>query len=317
MGLSPSGAYAAGNVLQAVGIPPMPVEDAFLWHNGTMTQIPGSGWDSAASVGSGYNSPYAVNDNGTVVGKYNGSAFYYNPGNSAPTAIPGLPSGSAAYGITNQGLVVGDWDGTSTNSFTYNIATNTLTEITGAAAWGVSQDGTKMAGLDSNPTGCYIHNGTVTELSDFVVCQGIDSSGKYIVGWGTDWTSSFSLLYNTTTSVTTTIRSTDINTSADWPGNVNSTGVVVGPAAGSSGNQAYLYDGTLHDISSLTLSGAPVGISWDSCAGITDSGKILVYGHVGDNYRSYLLSPVPEPLTLLLAATGLLGLMAYAWRKRK
>ena len=25
----------------------------------------------------------------------------------------------------------------------------------------------------------------------------------------------------------------------------------------------------------------------------------------------------PEPSTLLLAATGLLGLLAYAWRKRK
>ena len=253
-----------------------------------MTQIPGSGWDSAASVGSGYNSPYAVNNNGTVVGKYNGSAFYYNPGDAAPTAISGLPSGSAAYGITNQGLVVGDWDGTSTNSFTYNIANHTLTEITGAAAWSVSQDGTKMAGLDSSPTGCYIHNGTVTELPNFLVCQGIDSSGKYIVGWFTpDYTTtSSSLLYNTTNGQTTTIRSTGYDT-ADWPGNVNSTGVVAGPAAGSSGDQAYLYDGSLHDVNSLPLIAAPVGISWDSCAGITDNGKILVYGHAGDNYRSY------------------------------
>jgi hypothetical protein len=34
---------------------------------------------------------------------------------------------------------------------------------------------------------------------------------------------------------------------------------------------------------------------------------------------AYLLTPVttPEPSTLLLATSGLLGLLAYAWRKRK
>ena len=33
----------------------------------------------------------------------------------------------------------------------------------------------------------------------------------------------------------------------------------------------------------------------------------------------FLLTPVvtPEPSTLLLAASGLIGLLAYAWRKRK
>ena len=29
------------------------------------------------------------------------------------------------------------------------------------------------------------------------------------------------------------------------------------------------------------------------------------------------VAPTPEPSTLLLAGTGLLGLLAYAWRKRK
>ena len=32
---------------------------------------------------------------------------------------------------------------------------------------------------------------------------------------------------------------------------------------------------------------------------------------------SVILTPVPEPSTLLLTATGLLGLLAYAWRRRR
>ena len=36
-----------------------------------------------------------------------------------------------------------------------------------------------------------------------------------------------------------------------------------------------------------------------------------------DNVRLDQTSPIPEPGTLALLATGLIGLLAYAWRKRK
>ena len=35
------------------------------------------------------------------------------------------------------------------------------------------------------------------------------------------------------------------------------------------------------------------------------------------NEDAFLLTPTPEPSTLLLTASGLVGLLAYAWRKRK
>ena len=46
----------------------------------------------------------------------------------------------------------------------------------------------------------------------------------------------------------------------------------------------------------------------------------LVIGHSLDNLvlsDSFIPSPIPEPGTLVLMATGLFGLLAYAWRKRR
>ena len=39
--------------------------------------------------------------------------------------------------------------------------------------------------------------------------------------------------------------------------------------------------------------------------------------YVGMYMPAVILHEAPEPSTILLAATGLLGLLAYAWRKRK
>ena len=55
--------------------------------------------------------------------------------------------------------------------------------------------------------------------------------------------------------------------------------------------------------------------------GINNAGEIVGYGTnpSGTASEAFLLTPTPtpEPSTLLLAALGLGGLVAYAWRKRK
>jgi hypothetical protein len=43
----------------------------------------------------------------------------------------------------------------------------------------------------------------------------------------------------------------------------------------------------------------------------------LSTGAYMDNIRVTATSPVPEPSTLVLLSTGLIGLVAYAWRKRR
>ena len=73
----------------------------------------------------------------------------------------------------------------------------------------------------------------------------------------------------------------------------------------------------------LTTAYAPGGVTFNYCEGVNDAGQILVWSlganGGGTTNRTFLLTPVvvPEPSTLLLSAMGLLGLLAYAWRKRK
>ena len=54
--------------------------------------------------------------------------------------------------------------------------------------------------------------------------------------------------------------------------------------------------------------------------GISNNGNYIVgYGVVASSGQThgYLLTATPEPSMLLLAATGLVGLLVYAWRKRE
>jgi probable HAF family extracellular repeat protein len=104
---------------------------------------------------------------------------------------------------------------------------------------------------------------------------------------------------------------------------VNSSGTVVGISTNTSGvNSAFIYSGgTVTNLSTL-ISGTNPFSSIECANGISDNGEYIVgYGienSTGDT-TAFLLTavPTPEPTTLLLAASGLIGLLAYAWRKRK
>ena len=57
-------------------------------------------------------------------------------------------------------------------------------------------------------------------------------------------------------------------------------------------------------------------LSWRRIC-VNNSGQIAGYGTYDGVMNAFLLTPTPEPSTLLLTGAGLMGLLAYAWRKRR
>jgi hypothetical protein len=107
---------------------------------------------------------------------------------------------------------------------------------------------------------------------------------------------------------------------------INAAGTAVGTAYLNDGTTQHAFiwtptvsngtSGTMADLN--TVVAPPSGWYYQYAWGINDFGSICGIMTNGTSYKGFaLIAPVPEPSTLLLAATGLVGLIAYAWRKRK
>ena len=227
-------------------------------------------------------------------GSYGYGGFFYHVGDSSATLIPGF----SALGVNNAGQMAGVVDGGIQGS--------------GGAAWRTT-------------------DGVVHVTSGFYQASSIDSTGTYLAGLADVLPSGACVagVYNIATNTTTELPGSSGNAYAY---SVNKYGVAVGsysdpsvvvPPTTTVYGEAFVYDGaTTHYVGDLTLNGAPDGIIWTAATSINDAGQILVQGVTGTRpglLETYLLTPVatPEPSTLLLAAAGLVGLLAYAWRKRK
>ena len=102
---------------------------------------------------------------------------------------------------------------------------------------------------------------------------------------------------------------------------INASGQVAGfEVVGGVDHAAIWQGGTITDLNTQYAGILPTGFVMNTALAIDDNGDIAGYGTDGSSHtvQAYvILNPVPEPSVLLLAATGLVGLSAYAWRKRK
>ncbi len=110
---------------------------------------------------------------------------------------------------------------------------------------------------------------------------------------------------------------------------INDSGVIVGESCINTSQSAYHafiygYQGnnTMQDMNTVFAGMIPANISYLACAtAIDNNGDItgVAVTTAGTDEGFLLTAPAatPEPSTLLLAVAGLVGLLAYAWRKQK
>jgi probable HAF family extracellular repeat protein len=97
---------------------------------------------------------------------------------------------------------------------------------------------------------------------------------------------------------------------------INASGQIVGSSYFAENNtaHAFLYsNGTMTDLN--TLIDPSSGWTLEEANAINDSGWIVGTGTISGQQYAFLLTPTPEPSTIVLLTIGSIGLLAYGWRR--
>jgi probable HAF family extracellular repeat protein len=279
----------------------------------------------------GYTSSYArgMNDRGEVVGySYSNSgmphAFLYSHGTIADLGTLGGTI-SDAYGINAGGQVAG-WSTDSHGAFSGFVYSNgTMTKLgslggaVSSNAYGINNNGQVVG--DAYP-GNYEHaalfsNGTISDLGTlpggtYSMAMAINAGGQ-IVGDSTNGSYWHAFLYSGG-------KMTDLGT---FPGGVYSHGYGINDAGQVVGQSrledtgdwhAFLYSGgVMTDLNQLTA-----GSGWDlqSAMAMNNVGQIAGSGlNPAGQPHAFLLTPVPEPSSIVLLCVAAVGLFALAWQR--
>ena len=281
-----------------------------------------AGSSSAATLpflntGDAYAFGYGVNTAGQVVGLSAATSstpeacVWTQTGGTwgAPVALPNLAGAASPYGqastVNSSGVVAG-WGYTSANldavTWSYNSSTSSW------VATDISSSSRTAYPLGSKEA------------------MAINSNGTIVAGYGQPYAPSPGLMPSrgSTAYIHHPRRHQRLRQHRHLSGQtngVNESGVIVG---GSNGH-AFIWDSVNHMRDMNTIFGStgygiiPSGWTLVNAEAIDNNGNIVGYGtnSLGVQTGFLIKATVPEPSTLLLAATAVAGLLAYAWRKRK
>ena len=277
---------------------------------------------------SGFNGTRAQDvSGGVVVGWYQGygtHGFLYNGSTYTTLDVPSAaPYGNTmAYGISGNN-VVGVYGDVSQicHGFIYNGSTYTTLDDpletgtsagSGTYAYGIS--GNEVVGFYYNGGNeyAYLYNGsTYTTLNgpsgafNTLAC-GI--SGNDIVGTCEDASGIHGFLYNGST-----------YTKLDDPsgiGNTWASGIFGGNIVGSYTDSSGKTHGFIYNGSTYTTLDDPLGTGGTYLSGISGGRMVGTYVDSSGSSHGFVAS-TPEPSTLALFGAGALGLLAYAWRRKR
>ena len=292
-----------------------------------------------------------INDSSWIVGTVNGEASVWTP-QTGLQAVGFLGSGNSSGfdgGISNADVAVGGsttlggsdshaiiWDPTNGLRDLNSLIVNPPATWTPTDAVGVSQTGALIAGIGySNISTApparernmlfVLNGGSLTEIPDpgvSIYPRAISSAGE-VAGFYFDSSERQHAFIYTPALGTLDIGTLGLSATGGYTPyteafGVNDLGVVAGSEGLADGSEyAFLWtkSGGMVEIE------PPTGVVFDGTEGINNSGQVIIQGRYANEpalgYRGFVLTPVPEPPTLVLSASIVLFVLAVHRKRRR